>query len=63
MERALIFKEKMHQEAKRRAERLKEFTDAIYLKMKALEESLNHIRLQVEEKMTAMEGATCCGDE
>jgi hypothetical protein len=37
MERALIFKEKMHQEAKKRAEKLKEFTDGIYTKMKTVE--------------------------
>lgn len=36
MEKALIFKEKMHQEAKKRGEKLKEFTDSIYAKMKKI---------------------------
>ena len=44
MEKALIFKEKMHQEAKKRGERLKEFTDGIYTKMSSIEAELNKLR-------------------
>ena len=55
MERALIFKEKMHQEAKRRCEKLKEFTDGIYTKMRQIEADLNNIRIEIEKQMKKVE--------
>jgi hypothetical protein len=36
-EMALIFKEKLHQEVKKKSERLREFTNQIYARMKQIE--------------------------
>jgi len=55
MERAFIFKEKMHQEAKRRGEKLKQFTDGIYDKMRQIEAELNILRVSIEERMNKAE--------
>lgn len=60
MEKTLIFKEKMHQEAKKRGEKLKEFTNQIYNKMKQIENDLNRIRKDIEERMIKAEGINCC---
>ncbi len=60
MEKALIFKEKMHQEAKKRGEKLKEFTNGIYSKLKQIENDLNKIRQDIEVQMTKAEEIKCC---
>lgn len=53
MERAFIFKEKMHQEAKKRAEDLKVFTDGLYSKMARIEQDLDSLRRHIEAQMAA----------
>lgn len=48
---ALIFKEKMNQESKKRMERLKEFADNLYNKMRSIEKDLNKVWESILAKM------------
>jgi chaperonin cofactor prefoldin len=57
---ALIFKEKMHQEVKKRSERLKEFTDNIHTKMRNIEKELNHAWTNIMKEMEKYESSVCC---
>lgn len=47
IERSLIFKEKMLQEAKKRGEKLKEFYDGIFARMKKIEVDLTTLRISI----------------
>lgn len=59
---ALIFKQKMHQEVKKRNERLKEFTDSLHSKMKQIEKDLNNLWANIMKQMEGGESQKCCND-
>lgn len=56
----MIFKEKMHQEVKKRSERLKEFTDNIHTKMRNIEKELNATWINIMNEMEKAEKVECC---
>jgi hypothetical protein len=56
----LIFKEKLQQDVKKKSERLREFNEQIYNRMKQIETELNRVWQNILQLMQDNHEVKCC---